>query len=203
MPYPTINRTLSIALILAIIIAASSCSIYEDYEANRPANIAKIESTLDQAGFRKVSIETPNQQSAASELPMHRLNRYESTSGNVYWYADPDNCGCLYEGDESAYGRYAMAMQQEKDTAEYVESTDQAQLGMLSPFGFPPPLMYAGAWPVIVVPGGGGGWSGGGGGTHPGGHGHEGGGGGHGGEGGGGHGGEGGGHGGGGGHGHR
>ena len=175
-----ITRALLIALLSSMFVVNSSCSMYQDYESKRPENIRKTESLLDQAGFRKVTIETPDQHGAVSALPLYRLNRYESASGNVYWYADPDLCTCLYEGDEGAYGRYAMLMQQEQDTAEYIENTDQQQLGMLGSFGyaFPPPLIFAGAWPAFVPAGGGGGHGGGGGGFgHPGGHGHGGGGG--------------------------
>jgi hypothetical protein len=185
MSFLTVHRALLIPTVSLIILAVPSCSMFQDYESKRPANIAKTESMLDQAGFRKVSIETPDQHGAVSELSLHRLNRYESASGNVYWYADPDLCGCLYSGDENAYGRYAMLMQQEQDTAQYIENTDREQLGMLGPFGnaFPPPVIFGGGWPVMIVPAGGGGGGvgrgGGGGGTfgHPGGNGHGGGGG--------------------------
>ncbi len=150
-------RTTLIKLILTCMIfaIAGSCSVYNDYEANRPANVMKLESRLEQAGFRKISIETPEQDGAVAQLPLHRLNRYQSAAGSVFWYADPTVCQCLYEGDQKAYERYAGLLEQENDTAEYMNDERPEQVAYLSPFGyaFPPPLILGG-WPVMI-PGGG------------------------------------------------
>lgn len=149
-------RFISLILFAAMLSVAGSCSSYKNYEASRPANVMQTESRLTKAGFRMVPIETPDQNGAVAQLPMHQLNRYDSAKGSVYWYLDPTVCQCLYEGDPVAYENYVALQQQENDTAEYVNDTNPNQVVNLTPFGyaFPPPLLL-GAWPVIV-PGGGG-----------------------------------------------
>ena len=86
-----------------------------------------------------------------------RLNRYESAKGSIFWYVDPAVCHCLYQGDQQSYDQYTSILQQEKETAEYVNDVRPDQVVYLSPFGyaFPPPLIFAG-WPVLLPgPGGG------------------------------------------------
>ncbi len=154
------RRITPIRIIIRLMLAGTicgnvlACSIYADHVTNRPANVMAMETRLVQAGFRRVPIETPEQNGAVAQLPMHRLNRYESASGNVYWYADPTVCSCLYEGDQRAYETYAGQLQQEHDLAQYVNDVQPEQVAYLSPFGyaFPPPLLLGG-WPVLV-PGG-------------------------------------------------
>lgn len=155
---PALRAVAVTAVIYICATLAASCSAYRDYEAKQPANVWKMESMLNDAGFRRVWISTPAQHSAVDELPLYRLNRYQAASGSVYWYADPDYCGCLFEGDQAVYDRYAMLMQQDRDTAAYVDQRDEEQLAMLGPFGyaFPPPLILGG-WPVAFPVGGGGG----------------------------------------------
>ena len=143
---------------------AASCSMYRDHQ--RAYQAGKTESSLQDAGFRRVPIESPAQDSSARHLPLYQINRYEGASGAVYWYVDPDLCQCLFIGDEAAYQRYAMALEQENETAEYVEQGQSDQLAMLSPFSyaFPPPIIF-GAWPPYYYqpPSGSGGDGGGGG----------------------------------------
>src|SRR5208283_3006323 len=103
--HPVRIRFIKLIFLAAIFAIVGSCSLFGDYEASRPANVTKIESRLEQAGFRRVSIETPEQNGAVEQLPLHRLNRYQSASGSVFWYADPTVCSCLYQGDQKAYDR--------------------------------------------------------------------------------------------------
>jgi hypothetical protein len=144
------------AFLTSIILAlAASCSLYDNYEAGQPSTVLDTEARLVKAGFKRVSIETPDQSGAVAQLPMHRLNRYQSATGSVFWYADPTICQCLYEGDQTTYETYAAILQQEHDTAEYINDVEPEQLAYLSPFGyaFPPPVLF-GAWPVIIHSGG-------------------------------------------------
>jgi len=163
---------------------ASSCSLYRNYKDSRPANVMETEARLARAGFRRVPIETPEQDGAVAQLPMHKLNRYDSAKGSVFWYLDPDVCHCLYEGDESTYQQYVGILEQEQQTAEYVNDVRPEQVAYLSPFGyaFPTPLLLGG-WPILYPgdggyyyrpppiigshPGGGGGSRSGGGPIHP------------------------------------
>jgi hypothetical protein len=140
--------------ICGMVAFAASCSVYNDYQASRPENVTKVEARLDQAGFRKVSIETPAQDGAVAQLPLHQLNRYDSAKGSVFWYADPTVCRCLYQGDLQAYMRYTGILQQENDTAEYVNDTQPEQVAYLGSFGetFPRPLIFGPAGPIFVIP---------------------------------------------------
>src|SRR5580658_9584626 len=146
--------TALVALLLCAI--AASCSVYSDVEANKPATILKMETRLEQAGFHRVPIATPDQNGAVAQLPLHKLNRYDSAKGSVFWYADPTVCHCLYQGDAVAYERYMDLLQQEQETADYVNDVRPDQVAYLSPFGyaFPAPLLLGG-WPLLI-PGGGG-----------------------------------------------
>jgi hypothetical protein len=193
-----LRRRFFAALLLALI--ASGCSAYRRYEASRPETIRQTESMLSDAGFHAIQIDTSDQAGLAANLPPYELRSYPASSGSVFWYYDPKNCSCVYEGHQAEYDSYLMMARQQHDTADYAaESQEQevASLNALNGAMFPPPVFFFGGFEGIrgVLPSGGGGGRGGSGG---GGHGGEGGHGG-GGRGGGGFGGGGGGHGGGGG----
>ncbi len=134
----------------AMIALAGSCSMYQRIESRN----AKTESLLADAGFTKIPIETPAQHRAVDDLPLLKLNRYQSGSGTVFWYADPDRCRCLYEGDQKAYDRYAMLLQQQDDTAAYARESDPEELAPLGTFGywFPPPA-GSGTWLIFASTG--------------------------------------------------
>jgi hypothetical protein len=146
-------RTVFIRLIMILVIlaTAAACSTFDHYEASRPAKILEVEARLVKAGFRRVPIDTPQQDGAVAQLPLYRLNRYQSATGSVFWYADPTVSRCLYVGDQKAYENYAGLLQQEHDTAAYVNEVEPQQFAYLSPFGyaFPPPV-YFGRWPATL-----------------------------------------------------
>jgi hypothetical protein len=149
------TRFFQLVTLAAIVAMAGSCSLYKDYQASRPANVMKIETRLEQSGFHRVPIATPEQNGAVEQLPLHRLNRYQSADGSVFWYADPTVCSCLYEGDQKAYDTYVGILEQEHDTAEYMNDSEPEQVAYLSSFGyaFPPPVLF-GRWPVLRSSGG-------------------------------------------------
>ena len=151
------SRFIKLIFLATILANAGACSLYHDYEASRPATVMEMEARLVRAGFQRVPIETPEKNGAVAELSLYRLNRYSSASGSVFWYADPTVCSCLYEGDQAAYDRYAGQLEQEHDTAEYMNEQVPEQLVNLSPFGyaFPAPLIFR-TWPVWIPPSGGG-----------------------------------------------
>jgi len=132
---------------------AASCGAFKDYENSKAENIRTVEARLEQAGFRKVPIESPAQDGAVAALPLHQLNRYDSAKGSVFWYADPTVCKCLYQGDLAAYQSYQGIVEQKRDTAEYMNDTQPSQVAYLGYFGndFPPPLWYGTTWPVILI----------------------------------------------------
>ena len=89
---------MQLALALLTMLACPACSTYQRYEASRPANIRQTEAMLSDAGFAVVRIDTADQAGLAANLPPHELRSYDIESGTVYWYYDPDVCGCVYEG---------------------------------------------------------------------------------------------------------
>jgi len=140
-----------ILLLSAMTAMGTSCSLYQRMESQNE----KTESMLADAGFTKVPIETPLQHTAVDGLPLRKLNRYSSTDGTVFWYADPDRCQCLYEGDQHAFDRYAMALKQSDDTTAYARESNGNELASLGTFGywFPPPVGY-GTWMIFASTGG-------------------------------------------------
>jgi hypothetical protein len=179
------NCRMQLTLALLATFASPACSMYQRYESARPNNIRQTEAMLSEAGFAVVKIDTADQAGLAANLLPHELRKYDVESGTVYWYYDPNQCACVYEGHQEAYDRYEMVVLQEKDTAQYVEESkanEVASLNALNGLMFPPPsLLWIGALRGIGggLSGGGGHHGDGGGGHHGGGPGHHGGGHGH------------------------
>ena len=68
--------------------------------------ITNKEDMLSGAGFKFVPVNTPARQAALKQLPPNRFSR-EMRDGRVFYvYPDPTVCGCLYVGDQKAYGTY-------------------------------------------------------------------------------------------------
>ena len=145
-----------IIILIAIAVSLISCSTYSHYEESKPDKVMETEARLAQAGFKRVSIETPDQNGAVAQLALYQINRYDSAKGSVFWYADPTICQCLYQGDLAAYQRYEGTLEQDKDIADYMNDTQPDQVANLGYFGetFPPPSMFGPVWPpFFVVPG--------------------------------------------------
>ena len=159
-----LRRRFFVALLLALI--ASGCAAYRRYEASRPETIRQTESMLSDAGFHSIQIDTSDQAGLAANLPSYELRSYPASSGSVFWYYDPTNCSCVYEGHQAEYDSYLMMARQQRDAADYAaESQDQevASLNALNGAMFPPPVFFFGGFEGIrgVLPSGGGGGHGG------------------------------------------
>jgi hypothetical protein len=64
------------------------------------------EDMLSGAGFKFLPANTSARQTALKQLPPNKFSR-EIRNGRVFYvYPDPKVCGCLYVGDEKAYGTY-------------------------------------------------------------------------------------------------
>jgi uncharacterized membrane protein YgcG len=168
-------RYFTAAVLLALI--ASGCSMYQHYEASKPENVRKTEAMLSDAGFTTIKLDSSDKEGLAEDLPPHELRSYAIQSGKVYWYYDPDVCGCVYEGHQGEYDRYQMALEHQNDVAQYAsESSDEqvASLNALNGGFFPPPLFWIGGYaplpPYYSGGGHGGGGHHGGGGLGGGGH---------------------------------
>ena len=172
------HKRFIVAVLLALIV--SGCSLYRRYEASKPENVRKTEAMLSDAGFTTIKLDTDDKVGLVEDLPLHEIRSYAAQSGTVYWYYDPDICGCVYEGHQSDFDRYQMASQHENDAAQYAaESNDEqvASLNALNVGFFPPPIFWIGGIAPVPHYYGGGGYRGGGGRRHfgggsHGGHGH-------------------------------
>ena len=68
--------------------------------------IENKENLLSASGFRSFRHYACAPESALATLPPHQFIR-ETKNGQVrYAYADPTICGCLYVGDQAAFGTY-------------------------------------------------------------------------------------------------
>jgi len=94
----------------------------------------ELESMLDTAGFMPLTALSAEQKSRLRALPPMQLGYYSDQQGTTnYWLADPDYCGCLFQGDEAAYERFRV-LQKDNQTAENDRQALQAQRYQ-QPFG--------------------------------------------------------------------
>jgi hypothetical protein len=130
--------------LLLIAIACSGCATVNQLAAASPADQAqKIDPMLSAAGFKQLPASTPQQMERLKSLPPLKLGYYVDDNGGAkYWLADPDNCRCLFHGDEMAYQQYEnmklesqMADQQQR--AYGTQTQRQQQMMMGPPFGPP------------------------------------------------------------------
>lgn len=136
-----------VAVLSALIV--SGCAAYHHYEASKPEAVQKTEAMLSDAGFTTIKIDTSEKVGLVQDLPPHEIRSYAAQSGTVYWYYDPDVCSCVYEGHQSEFERYQIAVTQQNDTAQYAaESGDRevASLNALNGTFFPPPLIWVGGF---------------------------------------------------------
>jgi hypothetical protein len=155
---PRLSRKRFIVAVL-FALSVAGCSAYRNYEASKPETIRKTEAMLVDAGFTAIKLDTDDKVGLAEELPPHQIRSYAAQSGSVYWYYDPDVCGCVYEGHQSDFDRYQMALTHENDAAQYAaESNDDqvASLNALNGMFFPPPLIWVGGFAPVPHSGGGG-----------------------------------------------
>jgi len=103
----------------------------------------EIEPMLDTAGFQSLIASSPEQKNRLKALPSMKLGFYLDQHGAAnYWLADPDYCGCLLHGDQTAYERYRV-LKKDNQTAENDRRALQAQryqqpFGPWGPPGFGP-----------------------------------------------------------------
>ena len=64
------------------------------------------EDMLAASGFTVAPANTPQRKASLASLPPHKFVRQVHGDKVIYIYADPTICGCLYIGNQAAYGRY-------------------------------------------------------------------------------------------------
>ncbi len=68
--------------------------------------VEQKEDLLSAAGFRVKPANTPERRESLRSLPPHELVHDEMDGREVWVYADPLVCNCLYVGTPEAYQRY-------------------------------------------------------------------------------------------------
>jgi hypothetical protein len=96
--------------------------------------IASKEEMLSAAGFGSEPINTPERAALANSLPPTELIR-RASNGQFEWvYSDPNHCGCIYVGDQTAYQRYAL-LRVQRQTAELNVQAAQLNYWGWGPWG--------------------------------------------------------------------
>jgi hypothetical protein len=94
----TLNRT---ALLLAVpALLGAGCAAIQRYE------VRDMERMLGAAGFHMRPADTSERQEDLWSIPPHRIVRRTKDGDVVYMYADPDDCHCVYVGDNKEYSEY-------------------------------------------------------------------------------------------------
>ena len=86
----------SIFAISALCVAVAACESNPKFK----------EDMLSSAGFKPTPPSTPAQQASLKNLPPHKLVQITRKGKAVWVYSDPTICGCLYVGNQAAYGSY-------------------------------------------------------------------------------------------------
>ncbi len=126
------------AVLMALSIGA--CASFQETPAQRAQ---RIDPVLSAAGFQIVQANTPKKQSIFASLPPLTMNYYVAKDGKArYWFADPYECKCVYQGDAMAYQRYQnirlqqKLVREEEQTAELNQDAAM-QMNMYDPMFFP------------------------------------------------------------------
>ena len=95
------------------------------------------ENLLTAAGFTALPANTPARIASLRAMPPNKV--VQRTRGNSirYVYADPLVCGCLYLGDQAAFGRYRHEVFQRQLADEQAMTAQTNQMDWdVGPWGF-------------------------------------------------------------------
>ena len=84
---------------MAACLLIAACATPQQRAENR-------ENLLTAAGFTAQPANTPERVASLRALPANKVVQRTHGGAVHYVYADPLVCGCLYVGDQAAYGRY-------------------------------------------------------------------------------------------------
>ncbi len=119
-------RVRNLFLIVLLVSAVTGCAAIQGEEAK------STEEILAAAGFQMVPAETPKQVEMLNSLTPYKLQFSVKDNKPLYWYADPQNCKCVWTGDQAAYQRYER-MQYETNLVN--EEEDAAMMAEQAEFG--------------------------------------------------------------------
>lgn len=132
-------RLFGAGLLMALSIAACA-TFHQETPAERAQ---RIDAVLVAAGFHPVTADSPKKQSIFASLPPLQMHYYVAKDGKSrYWFTDPYECNCVYQGDAKAYQRYQnlriqqKLVKEEEQTAELNQDAAM-QMNMYDPYFFP------------------------------------------------------------------
>ncbi len=89
--------------------------------------VVQREDMLAAAGFSFRPADTPQKVAALKALPAHKFVRQVRNGQNVWIYADPSICACLYAGNDAAYRNYRQEVVQKRIADEEVRAAQLNQ----------------------------------------------------------------------------
>lgn len=114
---PEYGRWAVRSVLLTFILALAACESPQQ-------RVSQKEDSLAAAGFVVRPANTPQRQSMLTQLPPHHFVQRVHGNTVTYVYADPLVCDCLYVGDQQAYNRFRLHVQQQR-LADEQEMTAQ------------------------------------------------------------------------------
>jgi hypothetical protein len=125
---------------LLMVLSIGACSAFQETPTQKAQ---RIDPVLAAAGFKMVTADSPKKHEIFASLPPLKMHYYVAKDGKArYWFADPYECNCVYEGDTKAYQRYQnlriqqQLVREEEETAELNQDAAM-QMNMYDPFFFP------------------------------------------------------------------
>lgn len=106
---------------LAACLLSAACATPQQRAENR-------ENLLTAAGFTARPANTPERVASLRALPANKVMQRTRGGAVRYVYADPLVCGCLYVGDQAAYGRYQQEVFQRRLANEQAVTAQMNQM---------------------------------------------------------------------------
>jgi hypothetical protein len=118
------------------LVAIATCVVLS--ACTSPAQrVQNKENMLVASGFRFTPANTPQRQASLASLPPHKFVPQVRDNKMIYIYADPTICGCLYVGNQAAYGRYRENVFQKNLANEQQMTAEMNQNMDWGPWGGP------------------------------------------------------------------
>jgi hypothetical protein len=112
---------LGVSLVILATLSAAACESPQQ-------KIATKEDRLIAAGFKFKPIDSPARQAAIQQLPPNKFAREVRGDRVFYVYSDPTVCGCLYVGDQRAYGAYRANLQAKRLADEQAMAASEMEM---------------------------------------------------------------------------
>lgn len=90
-------RALAAVAVMAGAVALAGC------QSTGPTSTTSM---LSAAGFTMKVADTPDKKAALASLPANQVTMRQVKGKNVFLYADPRGCNCLYVGNDANYQTY-------------------------------------------------------------------------------------------------